>query len=469
MSGSWFVSIQTLILAQTFVTISSLFPYTSFMKLRSKNLFIAVALMMGFTAGSQAADDSATTLSGPSNNTEISHELAQDADSTPASETESTLDTSIETQAEDRNDWAVAGDLRPIFTYAEVENSKGGVASNDDLGLRARFSLSKRLSNSLRLGAGVAGRCTTGDCDMDWVMQTEIPTPVGLADGQFTFDELYFHWVRPGERRLDILVGRFQSRFVLRGGVYAKSLDHNDSNNTRITWTDGLHGSYLGPRGWRSQLVIQHNSRSGTGSIRRDPINFDDSKASETWLLAFENIRPLGPFVQRSVDISYLPASLLKDNDLQGRREDYWGLVGRLAARWPQRSQGMRFRGGLEAGYAPETPTEQASGFDRSGDTSGLAWNLVANLMDIKPGHSLGINYGRTEPGWLLSPQFAPNSELFELRYQWQAKHGPMLEARVRWQEALEQATLSPTVPDTFDFYLRLTWEIGQVSSRVIH
>ncbi len=129
----------------------------------------------------------------------------------------------------------------------------------------------------------------------------------------------------------------------------------------------------------------------------------------------------------------------------------------------------MRFRGGLEAGYAPQTPTEQAGGFDRSGDTSGLAWNVVANLMDIKPGHSFGINYGRTQPGWLLSPQFAPNSELFELRYQWQDKQGLMLEARVRWQDAIEQTTLSPALHNEFDFYLRLTWEIGQVTSRLIH
>jgi hypothetical protein len=383
----------------TFARIFSLFLYTSFMKLEPKMLVIPVALALSFTAGSQAAENSTTMQSGMSSSTEVSNEFREDTDSTPASETESTLDLSIEAQTEDFGDWTVAGDLRPIFAYIEVEDNEGEVASNEDLGLRARLNLSKRLTTSLRLGAGVAGRCITDDCDIDWVMQTETPTPNGLANGQFTFDELYAHWARRGEQRFDILAGRFQSRFVLRGGVYAKSLDHNDSNNTRITWTDGLHASHRGPGGWRSQFVIQHNNRDGTGSIRRGPINFDDGKASETYLLAFENIRPWGPFVQRSADISYLPASLLKDNDLQGRREDYWGLVGRLAVRWPQRSRGMRFRGGLEAGYAPQTPTEQASGFDHSGDTSGVAWNVVANLMDIKPGHSLGINYGRTQPG----------------------------------------------------------------------
>jgi hypothetical protein len=469
MSSSCMASLQALNLVRTFASKFSLFLYTSFMKLRSQTLFFSVALALSYTAGSQAAENSAATLLNASNKTELTPEVAEDTDSTPASETESTLDLSIEAQTEDRGDWTFAGDLRPIFAYVEVEDSTDVVARNEDLGLRARLNVSKRITPSLRLGAGVAGRCTTDDCDLDWVMQTETPTRNGLANGQLTFDELYAHWARRGEQRFDILAGRFQSRFVLRGGVYAKSLDHNDSNNTRITWTDGLHASHRGPGGWRSQFVIQHNSRDGTGSIRRGPINFDDSKARENYLLAFENVRTWGPFVQRSANLSYLPASLLKDNDLQGQREDYWGLVGRLAVRWPQRSRGMRFRGGLEAGYAPQTPTEQASGFDRSGDTGGLAWNVVANLMDIQPGHSLGINYGRTQPGWLLSPQFAPNSELFELRYQWQAKQGLMLGARVRWQEALEQTTFAPALRNEFDFYLRLTWEIGYVTSRLIH
>jgi len=93
----------------------------------------------------------------------------------------------------------------------------------------------------------------------------------------------------------------------------------------------------------------------------------------------------------------------------------------------------------------------------------------IDSVIDIKPGQSFGLNYGRTQPGWLLSPQFAPNTELFELRYQWLARQGLMLEARVRWQETLEQVTLSTALDNEFDFYLRLTWGIGDVSSRIIH
>jgi hypothetical protein len=67
-------------------------------------------------------------------------------------------------------------------------------------------------------------------------MQSETPGPNGLRSGQFTFDELYLHWFREGKGRFDILLGRQQTRFALRGGIYFKSLDRNDSNRTRISF-----------------------------------------------------------------------------------------------------------------------------------------------------------------------------------------------------------------------------------------
>ena len=106
-----------------------------------------------------------------------------------------------------------------------------------------------------------------------------------------------------------------------------------------------------------------------------------------------------------------MPDSLLKDGTRDGRIEDYWGVVGRLAARWPQDGEGLAFLAAGEVGYAPETPTAKAVDLDQAGDVSGLAWNVVASLMNIRPGHSLGLNYGRIDAGWLLSPQFQENEE----------------------------------------------------------
>jgi len=377
--------------------------------------------------------------------------LEQD-DDTPDVDTESTID-----DAEERRGWGVDGDLRPIIDYLDLQAHDGSTETVERLGGRVRLGVVWGLTKKLRVGARLAGVCFTDDCDVEFVLQRETPSFNGLTGGQFTFDELFLHWFR--RARFDVAVGRLQTRFVLRGGVYAKSLDRNDSNNVNVTWTDGIHGKYRGLHGWSSHFVLQRNAREGSGSIRGALLNFDDSSARNTYFLAFENIRSWGPVTQRAFDVSYLPSSLLKDGDPDGRREDYWGLVGRLAARWPQRSEGLRLRAGAELGYAPVTPTAQAVDLDGSGDVDGMAWNVVVSAMDLAPGHSIGLNYARTGPAWFLSPQFRPNEELIEVRYQWRPQHLPLLEARGRWREGLEQLTRVAQEGQVFDFYLRLTWE----------
>ena len=147
---------------------------------------------------------------------------------------------------------------------------------------------------------------------------------------------------------------------------------------------------------------------------------------------------------------------MLVDNDLAGPREDYWGFVGRLAARWPQRREGIRLRAGIEVGYAPNTASAQ--GANLASDASGFAWDGVLSLMDFMPGHSIGINYAQTGAGWYLSPQFRPNEELFEIRYLLQRAKWPLLEFRVRWREELEQQLMTAQKAYAFDGYLRLTW-----------
>ena len=116
-------------------------------------------------------------------------------------------------------------------------------------------------------------------------------------------------------------------------------------------------------------------------------------------------------------------------------------------------------RVGTEVGYAPETPTGAASQLDDPGAVDGLAWEVMASVMNLTPDHSIGLNYGRAGAGWLLSPQFRENDELLEIRYQWRPSHLPLLEARVRWQEDLEHLTGAVRKLDSFDVYLRLTWQ----------
>ena len=64
-----------------------------------------------------------------------------------------------------------------------------------------------------------------------------------------------------------------------------------------------------------------------------------------------------------------------------------------------------------------------------------------------------------TGAGWLLSPQFRPNEELFEIRYQWRSRVLPLFEWRIRWREDLVKSVDAQRKREVFDMYLRLTWE----------
>ena len=396
---------------------------------------------------------SATVHARPSARSTDRFEIDSDQDDTADIDTVSTVDTASDVQG-----LLFTGDFRPLVNYRDQDNIDGSNVSDTSARSRLRVKGVYGIADRVQLGVRIAWLCTTDDCSPEWVWDRAIRGPNGLVGGQFTFDELYVHIYR--RDRFNITAGRQQTRFVLRGGVFARSLDRNDSNNTNVTWTDGIHATFRRQEGWATHFIIQRNAADGSGSIRRGPLDFDDSSAKNTFFVGFENTNSLGPIVQRSIDVSYLPNSLLKDGTTSGPREDYWAVVGRLGARWPQVTEGPRLRAGIEIGYAPERPSSAGAGIDAEVD--GLAWNVVASVMDFKPRHSIGVNYGRTGAGWLLSPQFAPNEELFEIRYQWRPKQFPAIDARIRWREDIELQSGALQKREVLDAFVRITWQFGR-------
>jgi len=373
-------------------------------------------------------------------------------DDTADIDTESSIEYAVE-----KKGLKISGDFRPIFDYFDLEQRDGSTDDEVRFGGRLRIRGNWGITERFHLVSRIAGTCFTNDCDPEFVFESSPKDNNGLTGGQFTFDELFLHWFH--KDKFNIAVGRLQTRFVLRGGVFSKSLDRNNSNNVNVNWTDGIQTTYKASNGWVSSFILQRNDDDGTGSIAHRPLDFNDGTAHNTFFLGFENIRSWGPIVQRSFDISYLPSSLLQDGFPDGSRVDYWGFVGRLALRWPQRSMGPRLRAGVEIGYAPETQTKISSGLGGSGSADGFALDIVVSIMDFLPDHSIGIDYARTGAGWLLSPQFRPNEELFEIRYQWNSARLPLLEARVRWREDLKQPVGTTKKQKEFDLYVRLTWE----------
>ncbi len=347
-------------------------------------------------------------------------------------------------------------DIRTAYTGTNFEFLGDKNDVDDELRMRWRLQGVYGLTDYLRVSTRIAGLCTSTECDPNWVMEDSIPTPNGMADGDITLDEMFLHWYRL--EHFDLAIGRMQTKFVARGGVYAKSLDRNDSNNTNVNWTDGLHTTYRGKRGWNSHLILQHNSPDGATNIRRGPLDFSDSSARVSYFVALENLERTPYFLQRGFDFSYLPASLKKDGGLSGAREDYYAFVARSSNRWPDRDDGPRIRLASEIGYAPSTQTSASTGIAGGGDTDGLAWNIALSLMEFVPNHSIGVNYGRVGAGWLLSPQFRQNERLTEIRYQWRRNRNLSFEVRLRQRKELEQLVLVDERREELDFFIRFTW-----------
>ena len=87
--------------------------------------------------------------------------------------------------------------------------------------------------------------------------------------------------------------------------------------------------------------------------------------------------------------------------------------------------------------------------------------------MNVRPGHSIGINYGYTEAGWLLSPSYRPNEETFTLRYHWRPQPRLQLEVQARWREDIDQWVDSKQKRETYDWRVRLTWVLETRKSRL--
>ena len=359
---------------------------------------------------------------------------------------------------EERRGFGLDGDLRLSYLFAGDDIQDVVFGETDVFRARWRIRSIWGISNRLRGALRIAGICSSDDCDPDIILQPEIPTSTSIKDGQITIDALFLQWFRTD--RFNIAVGRMETKFVARGGVFRKSLDRNDSNNLRVNWTDGLHSTFKAKNGWESQIILQYNSKNGPSNVRRAPLDFSDSRSRVSYFYGLEKLEPNRLLVQRAIDITYLPSSLLSNGQANSRLEDYLAIVARAASRWPVRSEGWRLRLSTEVGYASNTPTKTAAGIIGTGDTDSLAWNITVSVMDIVPHHSIGLNFAETEAGWLLSPQYTDNERLLEVRYMWRPTDHLTLDVRGRWRDELRQRITEEPDRDRFDFYVRLTWSI---------
>jgi hypothetical protein len=351
--------------------------------------------------------------------------------------------------------WQVSGDLRVGLVRAESEERDGSEETTSTWRGRFRLGGKYNLTEWLVGSARIATSCTTDDCSPDLTLVPTITTRTSIDEGDITLDEFYLHAFRL--ERFDVAIGRLQTKFVARAGVFAKSLDRNNGNGFNVNWTDGIHATYHFPKESILHMIAEYNDADGPSSVRRGPLDFVDDDSRVSYFVGWESQRRIGPITQRGFDISYLPSALLKDGTQTGPVDDYIGIVARMATAREFGDKGRRWNIAAEVGYAPETPTRASLDLPGDGDADGYAWTFAASLMDLWPNHSIGINYGRADAGWLLSPQYRDNEELVEIRYLWRKRRNLAIDVRIRWREELVQQVTQTQKRDEVDFFARFT------------
>ncbi len=259
-------------------------------------------LLTWFPLAAQEAVENEFCVEGTEAETCLEEDSGMDSDGS-IDDAESSIGDAVE-----KRGWTLGGDLRFSYVHADVDITDEQSLNIDQLRARWRLQSSYGITERIRVSARLAGLCSTDECQPDFYLEPEIPTPVGLEDGQITLDELFLHWFRT--ERFDLAIGRLQTKFVTRGGVFAKSLDRNDSNNLRINWTDGIHSVFRAQNGWAINLIVQYNSPEGSGGFRRRPLDFTDGGSRTSYFLAFENNKSKGPVLQRGLDMAACRPSL---------------------------------------------------------------------------------------------------------------------------------------------------------------
>lgn len=353
-------------------------------------------------------------------------------------------------------EFTLNGDVRAGFYSLHRDDRDGKEDTTDELRLRVRPGIGVKFNEQWLAQVRFAGRYSTDDRnELHFEIFNSLPADDGLRRGDSTLDEIYVEY-RP-DTAWQVRLGRFQSKAELEG-VAKKSLDRNDSPNTDITWTDGVQVKHMSASGWVTTAIAQYNDSEGATQVRHAPLDFRDDGSRVSYFIGLENKQESGSIVQRAVDVTWLPDALHSDGVGAGPVDDYWGLVGRLAGQWPMRGN-TKFMLAGEVGYAPSTPQRSVVRTGTSGDADGLAAQITFNFIDIVPKHSAGLVFGRAGDGWLLSPDFGPNTNLVELRYKWAIDKKQTLEARARNRQDIDQRVGSLYKREDVDFYARYTFK----------
>ncbi len=356
--------------------------------------------------------------------------------------------------AESRIIKAIA-DIRFGFFESFREDRNGSENTTNTFRTRMRAGLFVPVSAQWSYNFRLAGRFSDNNDEARHIKFYKTITETdGLALGEASLDTLNMTY-QGGPHQIKL--GRFQKTFELEG-VPRKSLDRRTSPNTDISWIDGVYYQYSQPNKWKHHAIVQYNYREGSSEVRRGPLDFSNSDTRASYFYSFDRKDKAAKITRLGFDINYLPSALCKDGTATcTQREDYVAVVGRIVGQWKMNKSGRKFLLGAEIGYAPNTPLNTTTKTGLSGDSSGYAQQITANIMNLFSGHSIGIVYTEADAGYLLSPDFRNNNRFLEFRYKWHVDKKHTFEARIRQREDLIVLTDAAKTRTDTDFYLRYT------------
>ncbi|MFW5879740.1 MAG: hypothetical protein ACOCUV_02840 [bacterium] len=350
------------------------------------------------------------------------------------------------------------GSVRTGYFTKKNDGRDGNISSKHEGRLRLQLGLKLRVFDNLSLNTRFAGRFSTAQEEFSFVLTDHIPPGKdGLKMGSSTIDEFHLDY-KPFDA-LRIRLGRMQTKFEL-GGVPKKSLDRNDSPNTEINWTDGIHFTYTTKFGMAAHFIAQYNSKSGGSNIFRLPLSFEDPASRVSYYGVLQDVKEGGFFAQRELSATYIPQSIPDINE-NNSPKDLFAVATRLAVAPKLGAFATLFIGG-ELGYANRSANKALlnTGFVDEGQGGQMAYQVSINLLDMFEKHNIGFIFGNIDDGWLISPDLRSNNYEREIRHQWKITKKLSMENRIRWRSDKEQIVGAQQKRQDVDLYFRFTYKL---------
>jgi hypothetical protein len=353
--------------------------------------------------------------------------------------------------------WELSGDFR-IHAYTESwrDTREGDKTNSSASGARLRLRLREDIGDSCRFQTRFAGTAEDEGNDWDAYIRSSRDTGTEVNPGTATLDEFFVRCVN-GDGQSELRVGRMQSNLDLPN-MATRSFDRSQASAINIGWTDGIAYRRNFSNGWYADVMAQYNGPDGNGQTFRDPITFDDSDARIGFFGILGSDEALGPVFMRALSLTVYPDALAPAGTSSAERDDYVLAAFKIGAGWDLGESDRRVVAVGEIAHALNTPQKSALRLPGTGDVGGLGWQVGVDLRNVFPKHSMGINYGQSDGGMLLSNDFRQNNELFEYRWQYQFSRELRFEFRYRWRRELERRIDAPFLQRDRDIRFRTTY-----------